>query len=132
MPYLPPPRIGWPLLPVPVEETGRIEWPSLAQSVNDAIKVILQTRPGEQLMNPSFGAGLQQFIGQTDTIATQRRIQERVMGALVAWETRILVEAVDVADEDGQPGWVRVDIRYRLRRTGEPSRMSISLALESA
>ena len=109
-----------------------MEWPSLARSVHDSIRIILQTRPGEQLMNPRFGAGLQSFVGETDTVATQRRIQERVLGALRAWETRILVEAVDVFDDDAQAGWVRVEIRYRVRRTGAPDRMSIRLALESA
>jgi len=132
MAQVPPPRIGWPLLPVPEEETGRIGWPSLAVSVRDAIKVILQTRPGEQLMNPGFGAGLQDFVGQSNTIVTRRRIQDRVRDALVTWEPRILLEAVDVFDDPAQPGWVRVEIRFRLRRTGAPSRMSVGIALEDS
>jgi hypothetical protein len=45
------PLIGWPLLPLP-DEHGRLDWPDLAKSVRDAIRIILSTRPSEQLMRP--------------------------------------------------------------------------------
>ena len=64
-----PPRapIGWPLLPLPNEE-GRLTFPSLADSVRQNLEVILSTRNGEQLMHPEYGAGLTDFIGESDTI----------------------------------------------------------------
>ena len=45
------PRIGWPLLPVP-NENGELEYPTLEESVRQQIRVLLSTRPGEQLMGP--------------------------------------------------------------------------------
>ncbi len=47
------PLLGWPLLPLP-DEGGVVGWPSLEQSVREAIRVILSTRPGEQLMRADF------------------------------------------------------------------------------
>ena len=54
--------IGWPFLPVPVN--GLLSYPTLEQSVRDAIRIILTTAPGEQLMTPLFGAGLQTFLDE--------------------------------------------------------------------
>ena len=53
--------IGWPLLPVP-DANGQLHYPSLAQSVRELIQVLLSTRPGEQLMRPGFGAGLENLL----------------------------------------------------------------------
>ena len=50
------PPLGWPLLPLP-DEHGQLSWPALEQSVAQQIRVILQTRPGAQLMRPAWGAG---------------------------------------------------------------------------
>lgn len=130
MPTVAPPRIGWPLLPVP-DESGRLRWPTLEQSVQDHIRVLLLTRPGEQLMHPRFGGGIQQFLGSPDTVSTRARLQEAISETLVRWETRISLESVDVTDTD-RPGEVRVEIRFRLLRTGEQRQLGLTLALGSS
>ena len=63
------PPIGWPLLPVP--EDGVLAFPDLEDSVRQSIQVILLTRPGERLMRPQFGAGLDQFQRQARPEAAQ-------------------------------------------------------------
>jgi phage baseplate assembly protein W len=130
MAALPPARIGFPLLPVP-DETGRIAWPSLGESIDQFVRVLLQTRPGEQLMRPSFGAGLQEFVGRSDGVATRRELQERISEGLARSESRILLDAVEVFDDPAQPGVLRVEIRYRIRRTGAPQRFGVSVTLEN-
>ena len=95
------------------------------------VKVILQTRPGEQLMRPRFGVGLQDFIGQPDTTAIRSRLQERVKMGLDQGEPRIQVDAVEVLDDPERPGWLRLELRFRIRRTGTPRRLGLSLALEN-
>ena len=62
----PAPLLGWPLLPLP-DANGQVHWPSLEQSVAQQIRVILQTRPGEQLMRPTYGAGLENFRRHLET-----------------------------------------------------------------
>lgn len=125
----PAPPIGWPLLPVP-DENGELEYPAaLAESVRQQLQVILSTRPGEQLMRPGFGAGLTEFLGEPDTITTRRRIYDRVADALGRWEPRIDVDRVDVNDLPGRPGWLRIEIGYRLRRTGDIMTLGVNLEL---
>ncbi len=126
-PPLPP--IGWPLLPVPDDE-GELAYPgALAESVRQQLQVILSTRPGEQLMRPGFGGGLTEFLGEPDTIATRRRIYDRVTDAIARWEPRVAVDRVDVHDVPDRPGWLHIEIGYRLLRTGNVMTFGVNLEL---
>lgn len=137
---LAPPRInlseplGWPLLPVP-DANGQLHYPSLAQSVREQIQVLLSTRPGEQLMAPGFGAGLENLLTEPNTVATRSRIKELVEDALKRWEDRIVVDgiAVDPVSDaaSGVADGVRVEIAYRLVRTGAPARVGLTLVMEA-
>lgn len=126
--------IGWPLLPVP-DANGQLHYPSLAQSVRELIQVLLSTRPGEQLMRPSFGAGLENLLTEPNTVATRSRIKDLVEDALKRWEPRIVVDgiAVDPVSDaaTGVADGVRVEIAYRHKRTGAPARVGLTLVMES-
>lgn len=123
------PLLGWPLLPLP-DEQGRLDWPGLEISVRDLIRVVLSTRPGEQLMRPGFGAGLELLLHEPNTVATRRRIRDRVQESLQRWETRILLDRVDVLEIDDRPNELRVEIGYRLIRTGAPVETALMVQLE--
>lgn len=127
-PTVPGPRIGWPLLPVP-DQQGRLDWPTLEESVRQSIQVILLTRPRELLMHPEFGAGLQDFVDEPNTVAVRRRIHDTIVEALERWEARLEVERVEVAEDPETPFHLRITIAYRLRRTGAPQTLRASLQL---
>jgi len=122
------PLIGWPLLPLP-DEDGQLHWPTLEQSVSQQIRVILQTRPGEQLMRPDWGAGLENFLHEPNNLTTHRRIRDLVTTWLGRSEQRIILDDVAVFAPTDKPGQVRVEIAYRLRRTGAASRLGLTLDL---
>lgn len=121
--------IGWPLLPTP-DAHGALAYPAaLADSVRQQLQVILSTRPGEQLMRPDFGAGLTDFIGEPDTVTTRRRVYDRVTESIARWEPRVEVNRVDVDDLPGRPGSLRIEVGYRLVRTGELMTLGVTLEL---
>ena len=124
------PLLGWPLFALP-DESGRLDYPMLEDSVRQLIQVILSTRPGEQLMRPDFGGGLDTLLNEPNTLATRRRIRDLVRDALERWERRILLDQVEVWEVAGEPSHVRVDIAYRLARTGAPAQMGVTVQLES-
>ena len=120
---------GWPLLPQP-DETGALAWPDTARSVRETIRAILSTRPGEQLMRPDFGAGIDRLLHAPNDLATRRRLRDGVQESLARWEPRILLDAVEVWEVDGQPSQLRVEIAYRLARTGAAGAMNVTVQLE--
>jgi len=120
---------GWPLLPMP-DASGALAWPELAQSVRDGIRVVLSTRPGEQLMRPDFGGGLDRLLHAPNTVATRRQIRDLVQESLTRWERRILVDAVEVWEVQGEPSQLRVEVAYRLARTGASAALNVTVQLE--
>lgn len=125
---VPNPPTGWPLLPVPVD--GTLRYPSLEESIKQQIKVVLLTRPGEQLMRPQFGAGLGQFLHQSNTLATRQEIHNEVQAALTRWEQRITLDRVEVWEEE-EADAVRIEIAYRVARTGVHATTAVRMSLGS-
>jgi phage baseplate assembly protein W len=125
-----PAPIGWPLLPLP-DAAGQLNYPSLDQSVRQMIRVLLQTRPGEQLMRPAFGAGLQNYLNGPNNLTTRRRIHDAIAAGLDDWEPRIVVDRLDILEVPDTPGSLRIEIAYRIRRTGAAQTMGLTLNLGS-
>ena len=117
--------VSWPYLPLP--QNGQLVFPTLEQSVRDSIRIILTTRPGEQLMRPRFGAGLQNFLEDGNTIFVRRQIQSAILDNLQAYETRIVVDRVDVDPVPNAPSEVHVQIYYRLLRTNAAQQIGITM-----
>ena len=120
--------IGWPLLPLP-DAQGELRYPTLDDSVRQSIEVILRTRPGEQLMRPELGAGLEELLHEPNTLTTRRRVRDLVVRSLERWEPRILLDRVEVWEVAERPSEIRVEIGYRLRRTGAAGLAAVTLDL---
>jgi phage baseplate assembly protein W len=104
-----------------------LSYPSLEQSVRDSIRIILTTRPGEQLMQPLFGAGLQNFLDEGNTVMIRRQIQAAILDSLQTYETRIAVDTVEVATVSGAPSQIHVQIHYRLLRTNASQQIGVTM-----
>jgi phage baseplate assembly protein W len=118
--------ISWPFLPKP-QANGQLSFNTLEQSVRDSIRIILTTRPGEQLMQPLFGAGLQNFLNEGNTVAMRRQIQAAIVNSLQTYEARIAVDNVEVETVAGAPSQIHVQIFYRLLRTNAPQQIGITM-----
>lgn len=128
-PRVPAPPLGWPLLPEPSD--GAMAYPDLADSVRQSIKIILLTRPGELLLHPNFGAGLEEFLHEPNILLTRRRIRDRIVESLQRWEPRIFLDQVEVWEVPNRPDRTRVEIFYRLKRTGASANLVLDVMLGS-
>jgi hypothetical protein len=106
-----------------------MHYPTLEESVRQSIQIILRTRPGERLMRREFGGGLQAYLHAPNTLTTRRRIHDTIVQSLERWESRISVERVEVWEMAERPTWVRVELTYRLRRTGVVRQLGLSMEL---
>jgi uncharacterized protein len=115
-----PPRIG---------SDGRIQASEGAQNVREAIRIVLGTEPSERLRLPEFGAGLGRFLFEPNTSATGRQIQDRITRALGDWESRIVLDSVEVEPDPGDPESALATIVYRLVATQSSERVTVSVSV---
>lgn len=125
-----PKTINWPLLPLP-DENGQLRFPSLEDSVRQSIQIILRTRPGERIMRPEFGGGLENMLHEQNTLTTRRQIRDLITESLERWEKRILLDRVDVWEVEDHQTAVRVEIAYRLRRVNTPQQLGLTMELQA-
>ena len=88
--------------------------------IRGMIEQVLFTAPGERVMRPDFGCGLQQLVFAPNSPELAATTQYLVQGALQQWlGDQITVEAVEVAAEDAV---LRVTVQYLVKRSGERRR----------
>lgn len=122
--------IGFPLFATP-DAGGRLHWPDLATSVRQRIEAILRTAPGEQLMHPEFGAGLETFLHQPNSSQLRATVHERVAEYLSIYEPRMIVDHLAVETSTDQRAIV-VHLAYRLSATGVAAQISAQIPVGGA
>jgi phage baseplate assembly protein W len=107
--------VGW-SFPVGIDNSGAIAEAEYETDIEQSMRIILDTEPGERVMRPDFGAGLRGFVFEPINTTTIALVQYRVQNALVLWEPRI--DSVTVAVTANPPlGLLQVAIAYRIRTT---------------
>src|SRR5437763_9010045 len=90
---------------------------SYEENIRQAILIILETNPGERVMRPEFGAGLNTFVFMPLNTTTTAAIRRRVEEAIVDWEPRVDVEHVTVTPDTTEAAKLGIELRYRVRAT---------------
>lgn len=127
-PFLPGEPLGWPLLPVP-DATGSLSWPNLDASVRQTIRSILMTRKGEWLLARESGVGLAEYLHEPNTAATRRRLRDAIVKQVGQLETRIKLDAVELVAGGERGEEVQITVSYRIKRTGKPSSLAVTMKL---
>jgi uncharacterized protein len=109
---------GW-AFPLRVGPTGGIAMVEREREIEEAIRLILGTAPGERPMRPEFGCGIHEYVFAPGDGATAGRIAQQVREALERWEPRIAVDEVVVAFDLIETGTLYIDVRYTVRSTND-------------
>lgn len=113
---------GWEF-PVDTDSRGDIAVSSADADIREAIRIILGTAKGERVMRPAFGCDIHDHVFSAATPSTLNLIESSVREALVRWEPRIDVEAVEARTDDAEPNKVLIEIDYHVRTTNSLSNM---------
>lgn len=108
--------IGW-SFPPQLEVTGTPLLVPYEEDIRQAIMIIMGTEPGERIMRPDFGAGLNRFVFEPVNRTTMSLVQTRVYEALVDWEPRIEVKEVTVTTDVNEKNLLLIEMSYRIRAT---------------
>ena len=90
---------GW-AFPPQADARGELSIVSYEEDIRQAIRIILATTPGERVMRPDFGAGLNALVFEPINTTTMTLARRRIEEALTTWEPRIDHVSVNVTPDD--------------------------------
>lgn len=104
--------------PLQLNARGGLALAAGERDIEQSLRIILETLPGERVMRPEFGCRAKELLFAPRNAATESLLIEYVQQALGRWEPRIELLEVAVADDDAGPdgAWL-VTVRYRLKDT---------------
>ncbi|GGS59047.1 GPW/gp25 family protein [Streptomyces griseoviridis] len=109
---------GW-SFPLRIGPTGGIALVSGEKEIEEAIRLVLSTAPGERPMRPDFGCAIHDLVFAPVNEETAGRIQHEVYLSLDRWEPRIEVQDVEVS-VGAEESTLLIDVRYSIRGTNNP------------
>ncbi len=109
---------GW-AFPLGVDSRGGIALARREHELEQAMRLILATYPGERPMRPDFGSRLRDFVFRSATVDTAAELSFEVQQALLRWEPRVDVKAVDVTVDPWERNRLYIDISYAVKDTND-------------
>ncbi len=107
---------GWEF-PVKPGPDGNLGYAEFDDDIRKAVRLILETAPGERVMRPRFGCVLPTFAFELLNTATLTSIESSIRDALTRFEPRIDVLEVEVDSSRAGEGVLLVSLSYAVRRT---------------
>lgn len=110
---------GW-RYPLGTDASGNIALNSGDAELEQAIRLILMTAPGERPMRPEFGCGIHNYVFALADATTAGRLSVEVQNALAFWEPRIDVKSVEVTVDEKERDTFYIEITYEKKGSYDP------------
>ncbi len=103
--------------PLQVDARGGLALTGGERDIEQAIRIILGTAPGERRMRPEFGCRIHELVFAPRDATTRALAVHYVETALARWEPRIETREVKVSTDQVQDGALLIEIRYEIKDT---------------
>ena len=110
---------GW-AFPLRTDATGSIALVSREREIEEAIRLILATAPGERPMRPEFGCRVHDYVFAPADATTAGLIAYEVRSALLRWEPRIEVQDVNVDVDAEDHSILTIEVCYTVSDAYDP------------
>lgn len=107
---------GW-AFPPQIGPQGGLALTSERTELDQAIRIILSTSPGQRVMRPTFGCRLHDLVFAPNNSHTAAQARRYVEEALGMWEPRINVTRVNVQPDPQDASHLLIEIEYRVKAT---------------
>jgi phage baseplate assembly protein W len=109
---------GW-AYPLRLDGSGAFALAEGEDDVDQAIRLILGTAPGERPMRPEYGCAIHDLIFDSIDASLAGRAAIEVRSSLTRWEPRIEVTDVRAAPHPVDSHVLLISIEYRVRVTND-------------
>lgn len=96
---------------------------SQVEDIEQSLRILLGTVPGERVMQPAYGCGLKRMVFETLNDSTATEIRDIVAKAILFFEVRITLHGVDLDWSDIADGLLRLKLDYTVRTTNTRTNM---------
>jgi len=98
-----------------VSPSGGIAMVNRVRELEEAMRIVLLTYPGERPMRPEFGSRVRDFVFANADYDTAAQLSVEVRNALMRWEPRVDVVAVNVYPDVDSRDRMLIDIEYQIK-----------------
>jgi phage baseplate assembly protein W len=106
--------------PMRTSATGGVAIVTREREIEEAIRLVLGTAPGERPMRPEFGSRIHEHVFGPANASTAGQLAYEVRASLERWEPRVDVDDVEITFDAVDSGVLYIDVHYRLRGTNDP------------
>lgn len=87
---------------------------SLELDIKESLSILLSTSPGERVMQPSYGCGLNKMVFESMDESAITEIKDLVGRAILFFEPRITLEDIEIDVSDLDEGLLSIVIEYTI------------------
>jgi uncharacterized protein len=117
--------------PIRTNQGGGLAVSRYEDKVKESVWAILSTSKGERVMRPEFGCDIHEFVFATLDSTNLTLIRSAVREALVLWEPRIDVHAVEVRPDPDRAERLRISVNYTIRVTNAVTNLVFPFYLQT-
>lgn len=103
---------GW-AFPLRINARGGIALVRRERELEEAMRLILATYPGERPMRSEFGSRVRDWVFRGVDNDSMAALQVEVRNSIHRWEPRVEVTGVTVTQDQNDAAMMRIDIEYR-------------------
>ncbi len=104
---------GWHFPPM-LDERGIVALTGDENEIEQSIRIIMETAPGQRVMRPEFGCRIHELVFAPNNATTAGLAIRYEKEALGQWEPRITVRRVDVLPDPDEAARLVISIEYQV------------------
>ncbi|MBL9007648.1 MAG: GPW/gp25 family protein [Myxococcales bacterium] len=108
---------GWAFPPAFGAGGSSVDMVSGPEDIEQSLRIILGTAPGERVLLDQFGCDLPSFLFEEVDQRLLNKLKRHITDAVLEFEPRIQLETIDVRDADPKAGRLLIRLTYLVRST---------------
>ena len=117
--------------PIGIDSRGGIATAEEEDSIEQSIRIIIGTAPGERVHRPDFGCGIHALVFSPNNDRTRALARHYVEEALARWEPRIRGIRVAAESDEAQRDRLILKVGFEIRSTNHPRNLVFPFYLDT-
>lgn len=114
---------GWSFPPRFEKAGAGIKMVSDEEDIRQSLTILFNTSAGERIMRPEYGCNIRSFLFQSIDNSFQNYMKDTILNAILKYESRIIVNELNIDTSDYADGIVVLELVYTIRTTNNRNNM---------